>query len=166
MGSRGSGALCMSSTLTRRRRALVACCFIQITAIVMSVALALGVQEVATGVRVREATIEKAREDHPVSRIATLEARRKDSEERELMLTMDAGQAAHERQGCRGEPGPPERWHDVGAREVEWCLLRENSMEGGAANVIGVGNVDSLQKERSWNLSCVMRVPEVTNRVE
>ena len=31
---------------------------------------------------------------------------------------------------------------------------------------IGPGNVESLQNERSWNLSRVMRVPEVTIRVE
>ena len=34
--------------------------------------------------------------------------------------------------------------------------LTGSSMEDGTAKVIGAGNVESLQRERSWNLSQVM----------
>ena len=44
--------------------------------------------------------------------------------------------------------------------------LPHNTVEGGAAKVIGAGNVDGLQKKRSWNLSRPMCVPEVAVGVE
>ena len=34
------------------------------------------------------------------------------------MQSIDAEQAAHERQGCRGEYEPPEQWHGAGAQSV------------------------------------------------
>ena len=46
--------------------------------------------------------------------------------------------------------------------EIEWCLcelmidLRGRSMDDGTAEAMRAGNVEGLQKERSWNLSQVM----------
>ena len=77
------------------------------------------VHEVSSGVRARGAPIERIREEDPVAEIAISKARRRDSEKK-LMQSMDAEQAAHERQGCRGEYEPPEQWHGAGSQKCEW----------------------------------------------
>ena len=46
-----------------------------------------------------------------------------------------------------------ERWSGVFELMIE---LPHSSVEGGAAKVMGAGGVESLQKERSWNLSRLM----------
>ena len=79
------------------------------------------VHEVSSGVRERGAPIERIREEDPAAEIAISKARRRDTEKK-LMQFMDAEQAAHERQGCRGEYDTPEKWHGAGTRECEWRL--------------------------------------------
>ena len=77
------------------------------------------VQDVPSDVRVRGAPIDRIRKKDLVAEIAISKARRRDSEKKKLMQSMDAEQAAHERQGCRGGYEPPEQWHGAGARECE-----------------------------------------------
>ena len=80
------------------------------------------VQEVSSAARVPGAPIERKREEDLVAEIAISKATRRDSEKKKLMQSLDAEQAAHEPQGCRGEYEPPEQRHGAGARECEWRL--------------------------------------------
>ena len=65
------------------------------------------VHEVSSGVRVRGAPIERKREEDLAAEIAISKARRRDSEKKKLMQSMDEEQAARDRQGCQGEYEPP-----------------------------------------------------------
>ena len=77
-------------------------------------------------------------------------------EQEELTRSMDAEQAAHERKDVeentnnQNDGTELELKRSTGVFEL-MIELRGTSMEGGTAKVIGVGNVESLQEERSWN---------------
>ena len=67
-----------------------------------------------------------------------------------------------ERRRYEGEHVPRGQWHEIGAREVEWCprvddtASPRSSMEDVTTKVEGSGNVKALLKERSWNPSQAM----------